>query len=152
VDLEAAVQGLLDREAIRDTLLRYASTIDVKDWDGLRQVFTEDAVIRLVDQQPKQGIDEILAYIQHRTRRREWQHHLLSVYHVDIAGDDAEALTYHTSHQRTAGKPDHVLVLVARYRDRLRRTGEGWKITEKSLELGWYDERPRVSAGDLLEP
>jgi uncharacterized protein (TIGR02246 family) len=152
MDLQAAVQQLLDKDAIRDTLLRYASTIDVKDWAGLRDVFTDDAVVTLVDGEPKKGKEEILAYIQHRTRRRVWQHHLLSVYHVDIHGDEAEALTYHTSHQTTEGKPDMVMVLVCRYHDRLRRVGSGWKITDKVMRLGWYEERPKLSGGDLMEP
>jgi ketosteroid isomerase-like protein len=152
MDLEATVQLLRDKDEIRETLLRYASTIDVKDWDGLRSVFTEDAVVRLVDEQPKQGVDEILGYVQHRTRRRLWQHHLLSVYHIDVRGDEADALTYHTSHQTTDGKPDTVLVLVCRYHDRLRREADGWRISEKVMRLGWHEERPRTSGGDLMEP
>ena len=33
---EAALQRLLDRQAIEDTLYKYAATIDLKDYDGLR--------------------------------------------------------------------------------------------------------------------
>jgi uncharacterized protein (TIGR02246 family) len=150
--LEASVQELLDRESIRDTLLRYASTIDAKDWDGLRSVFADDAVITMVGGARAEGVDAIVEYIQHRCRKRLWQHHLLSVYHVDLDGDEASALTYHTSHQTSEGKPEHVLQLVARYRDRLRRDRGGWKIVEKTMELGWFEERVRVSGGDLMEP
>ena len=144
MDLEATVQLLRDKDEIRETLLRYASTIDVKDWDGLRTVFTEDAVVTLADEQPKRGVDEIVGYIRHRTRRRLWQHHLLSVYHIDVHGDEAETLTYHTSHQTSEGKPDTVMVLVCRYHDRLRRAADGWRISEKVMHLGWREERPRT--------
>ena len=34
-----------------------------------------------------------------------WQHHLLSVYHTEIDGDTAKALTYHTSYQLAEGRP-----------------------------------------------
>src|SRR5438874_90772 len=112
-ELAAAVQGLLDREAIRSTLYRYASTIDVKDWDGLREIFADDAVITMVGGVRTEGADEIVGYIANRCRKREWQHHLLSVHHVETDGTEATALTYHTSHQRTEGKPDMVLQLVA---------------------------------------
>jgi uncharacterized protein (TIGR02246 family) len=152
VNLEAAVQELLDREAIRETLLRYASTIDAKDWDGLRAVFADDASITMVAGVKTKGADHIVDYIRHRCRKRLWQHHLLSVYEILIDGDEASALTYHTSHQLTEGKPEAVLLLVAKYRDRLRRNGGRWQITEKTMELGWYEERARVSGGDLMEP
>ena len=151
MNIEAAVRELLDREAIRDTLYRYASSIDVKDWAGLRSVFTSDAAITMVGGAQTQGADAIVEYIKHRCRKRGWQHHLLSVYHIDLKGDEASALTYHTSHQTTDGKPEQILQLVARYRDRLRRIDGAWKIAEKQMELGWYEERLRVSAGDLMD-
>ena len=151
MDIESAVKELLDRESIRDTLYRYASTIDVKDWAGLRNVFAGDAVIKMVGGARTEGADAIVEYIRQRCRKRVWQHHLLSVYHIDLDRDEASALTYHTSHQGTDGKPEHVLQLVARYRDRLRRLDGGWKIVEKTMELGWYEERLRVSGGDLMD-
>jgi uncharacterized protein (TIGR02246 family) len=149
--LAAVLQGVVDREAIRTTLYRYASTIDVKDWDGLRQVFAEDAHITMVAGVETRGAEAIVEYIKHRCRKRTWQHHLLSVHQVDLDGDEASALTYHTSYQTSEGKPDTVLQLVARYRDRLRRTSRGWLIVEKAMELGWYEERARTSAGDLFD-
>ena len=152
MNIEASVKELLDREHIRDTLYRYASCIDVKDWEGLKGVFADEAAITMVGGAQAKGPEEIAKYIAHRCRKREWQHHLLSVYHIDIKGDEASALTYHTSHQKTAGKPEHILQLVARYRDRLRRIDGHWKIVEKNMELGWYEERLRVSGGDLMAP
>src|SRR5579859_5963108 len=152
MDVEAAVRGLLDREAIRETLYRYASTIDRKDWKGLREVFVEDAVITMVGGVRTEGAGAIVEYIERRCRKRVWQHHLLSVYEVVLDGDEARTLTYHTSHQSTEAKPEHVLQLVARYHDRLRREGDQWKIAEKHMELGWYEERLRVADGDLLQP
>jgi hypothetical protein len=77
------------------------------------------------------------------TKDKAWQHHKLTVYHVDIDGDEARALTYHTSHQTTFDDPDTVQVIVARYRDVLRRDGDGWKIANKVFEIGWMEERRR---------
>ncbi len=152
VGLAAAVQGLLDREAVRATLYRYASTIDVKDWAGLREVFTDDAVITMVGGARTEGRDAIAEYIAHRCRNRDWQHHMLSVHEVAIDGLTATALTYHTSHQTTRGRPDRILQLVARYRDRLRKDAGRWRIIEKTMELGWFEERARQLMGDLMEP
>jgi uncharacterized protein (TIGR02246 family) len=39
------VTAVDDLEAIRRLKARYFRTMDAKDWDGMRQVFTDDAVI-----------------------------------------------------------------------------------------------------------
>jgi hypothetical protein len=64
------------------------------------------------------------------------------VYHIDIDGDEAHTLTYHTSHQIKTATPDRVTVIVARYRDVLRRESGTWKIANKLMEIGFIDERP----------
>ena len=51
-----------------------------------------------------------------------WQHHLLSVYHVEVDGDRASALVYHTSHQGFEPDPEIDHVLVGRYQVELART------------------------------
>jgi ketosteroid isomerase-like protein len=152
VDLDqfqGAVQELLDRQRIQDTLYRYASTIDDKDFPRLRPLFVDDAVGRYGDGDPIHGADAIVAWIVDMTRDCTWQHHKLTVYHVDIDGDEARALTYHTSHQTTAADPDTVTVIVARYRDVLRRVGDGWKIADKVFEIGWVEQRSRPVPAEL---
>jgi uncharacterized protein (TIGR02246 family) len=39
------VTDVNDTEAIRNLKARYFRTMDTKDWDGMRQVFTDDVVI-----------------------------------------------------------------------------------------------------------
>ena len=124
--------------------MRYASSIDVKDWETLGNTFCADGAATLASGEVLRGRDVILDYIRTATAGRAWQHHLINVYHVDIDGDEASALTYHTSHQVAAADPDRALVLVARYHDRLRREADGqWRISEKVLEVGWREERSR---------
>jgi 3-phenylpropionate/cinnamic acid dioxygenase small subunit len=141
VDLEAVVQQLVDRQQISDTLYRYASSIDDKDYVTLRSLFVDDAVGQYGEAAPIRGADQIVKWIDAATQDRAWQHHKLTVYHIDIDGDEAKALTYHTSHQTTTADPNTVIVIVARYRDILRRTGESWKIADKRMEIGWVEQR-----------
>jgi len=143
-DLGSSLRALIEKEAIEQTLLRYASSIDVKDWETLGNTFCADGAATLASGEVLRGRDVILDYIRTATAGRAWQHHLINVYHVDIDGDEASALTYHTSHQVAAEDPDRALVLVARYHDRLRREADGaWRISEKVLEVGWREERSR---------
>jgi ketosteroid isomerase-like protein len=141
MDVEATLQALVDRQQIVDTLYRYASTIDTKDYPRLRSLFVDDAVGQYAGGDPIHGADEIVAWIDSMTLDRAWQHHMLNVYHVDIEGDVARTLTYHTSHQTTTADPDTVIVIVARYRDVLRKVDGTWKIAEKTMDVGWMEER-----------
>jgi 3-phenylpropionate/cinnamic acid dioxygenase small subunit len=151
VDVERTLQDMVDRQQIVDTLYRYASTIDSKDFGRLRTLFVNDAVGQFGDAEPIAGADEIVGWIDRATRDRAWQHHKLTVYHVDIEGDEAKTLTYHTSHQKTVDDPDTVIVLVARYHDVLRRQDGTWKIASKRMEVGWREVRhaPQASASTV---
>lgn len=142
-DQAAALADLLDRDAVRTVILRYSSAIDVKDWATLRTVFADDAEATLASGDLLQGADVILDYIAAATAGRSWQHHLVNVYEVAVDGDEARALTYLHSYQVAADDPDSALVLVGRYRDRLERRADGWKIAEKVFEIGWREERRR---------
>ncbi len=83
-----------------------------------------------------------MKWIDEMTATKTWQHHKLNVYHIDFTGpDEARTLTYHTSHQTDSEDPGAVVLIVARYRDTLRRTADGWKITEKIMESGWSERR-----------
>jgi ketosteroid isomerase-like protein len=147
MDLERKIQDLLDRQEIADVLYRYASTIDYKDYPAMRALFTDDAVGKYGDSDPIHGADKIIAWIDSATQDRAWQHHKLTVYHIDIDGDTARTLTYHTSHQTTVDDPDRVIVIVARYQDALRREDGRWKIFDKYMEVGWVEERRYSQSG-----
>lgn len=140
------LQELIDHKRVSDTLYRYAETIDAKDWDGLRGVFTDDVVGIYGDFPHQVGAEALVEWIRSATADRSWQHHKLTVYRVEVDGDVAKAVTYHTSHQTREGDPDTVIMLVARYYDTLRRDGRRWLISEKVMETGWREERRQVPA------
>jgi len=144
------LRQLVDRQQISDVLYRYASSVDYKDFATLRSLFTEDAHGVYMTVADLSGADEIVKWIDGMTADKSWQHHKLTVYHIDFTGpDEASTLTYHTSHQTDAGDESAVTLIVARYRDKLRRVGGTWKITEKIMEPGWMEQRrlPQPAAG-----
>jgi 3-phenylpropionate/cinnamic acid dioxygenase small subunit len=138
----AELRWLIDRQQISDVLYRYASCVDYKDFATLRSLFTDDARGIYMTVADLTGADEIVTWIDGMTADKAWQHHKLTVYHIDFTGpDEASALTYHTSHQTDKGDEGAVTVIVARYRDKLRRMDGTWKITEKFMEPGWAERR-----------
>src|SRR4051794_17027529 len=137
----SALQALQDRLDVTDVLYRYASTIDRFDVAGLRGVLADDLWAQYGNAEPVQGGDAVAAWVEGMTADVVWQHHLLSVYHVEIDGDRASALVYHTSHQVFAAEPDQAKVLVGRYRNELRREPGGWRVTRLGLDLLWGEAR-----------
>jgi hypothetical protein len=134
-----------DRELIEETLYRYASTIDTGDLTRLRTLLTDDARAKYGAREWLEGADAVVDFIDTKGQDIGWQHHLLTVYHVDVEGDEATALTYHTSYQVTRSEPDQAAMIVARYHDRLVRAGDEWLIREKRMEIGWRETRPGTS-------
>ena len=141
-DIDAAVRQLLERQAIEEVLLRYASAIDTKDYGTLRKLLCDDIHARygeaVVD-----GGDELIKWIDEQTAHLSWQHHLLTVYHIDFVSDtEAKALTYHTSHQIATATPNRRTKIVARYHDTVRKEQDGkWRIADKDMEIGFVEER-----------
>jgi uncharacterized protein (TIGR02246 family) len=54
-----------DIEAIKQLKARYFRTLDTKDWDGYREVFTDDVVMDTTESGGSviTGVDEFLAYL-----------------------------------------------------------------------------------------
>jgi len=141
IGADLAVRALQDRMDITDVLYRYASTIDRFDYDGLRSVLADDLWAQYGNAEPVSGGDAVARWIAEATENVVWQHHLLSVYHVEVEGDRARALVYHTSHQGFEDAPDTAKLLVGRYHNELRREADGWRISRLVLEILWGEEK-----------
>src|SRR3954470_10333366 len=138
---DLALRALQDRADITDVLYRYASTIDRFDHAGLRALLADDLTAQYGNAEPLARGDAVAAWIGEAIAHVVWQHHLLSVYHVEVDGDHASALVYHTSHQLFGAEPDSPKVLVGRYHNELRRQDGVWKISNLLLELLWAEEK-----------
>jgi len=136
-----ALQKLLDRRDIEDTIYKYASTIDLKDYAGLRTVFTDDVVAQYAGAPEIHGPEKLVAWIAEMGTTMNFQHHMINVYEAHIDGDEARTYTYHTSHQTDRSLPDTVYVIVGRYRDVLHHIDGRWLIADKRMEVGWMEQR-----------
>jgi ketosteroid isomerase-like protein len=141
VSADPTVRALQDRMDITDVLYRYASTIDRFDAAGLRSVLADDVWAQYGNAEPVSGGDAVAGWIGEATANVVWQHHLLSVYQVEVEGDLARALVYHTSHQVFDDAPDTAKLLVGRYHNELRREHDGWRISRLVLEILWGEEK-----------
>jgi hypothetical protein len=131
------------RLAIRELIDRYAMAVDGRNWELYRTVFTPDATIDYTDsggmradlETTVKWLDEVLgifAGLQHN----------MTNHVVELDGDRARACTYYVAHHTLVeGDGESLLTMGGFYRDRLVRSGEGWRISER-VELGEWMQGP----------
>ena len=111
-----------DTLAIQRLEALYGHIMDARDWDGLDQIFTEDAVIdfRPFDLPMMEGLDAIrrdMAWIRH-----PFGHHATNLV-IDLDGDAADIAS------KLLAVLDDGSVVTGTYTDKARRTGDGWRLT-----------------------
>ncbi len=149
---EAKLQRLVDRLDIHDTITTYAAAIDAGDFATVRAVFADDATARYdVDSGLLQGGDAIVEWLKGATADLDWQHHMVSIYGVEIDGDEATALIYLLSHQTVIGVPHETRMMTSKYRNVLRRIDGRWRISVLDLEVGWYEQRTYINEAKTVK-
>lgn len=133
-ELTARLERLEDLEAIRGTWLGYCNRLDLHDFDGLSDVFTDDAVLEMDGLAPAldgryEGRSAIIDdfYTATETPSAEAAHrqmtgHLSTNMQIDLVGDEATTLAYFFE------IVDDDLVLIGTYQHRMRREPDGWRI------------------------
>ncbi|OJX67039.1 MAG: hypothetical protein BGO95_09905 [Micrococcales bacterium 73-13] len=137
---EAALQRLLDRESIRDALIRYSRGLDRHDTEIVVSAFHPDAV----DTHGRfQGDPEELAEWGNREHAKRWlaHNHYLGNTSFDFDGDVCHTETYVLVVQRREDETGDD-VLGGRYVDRFERRSGQWRIARRVLILDWTGEMP----------
>ena len=144
----ARLREMLDQFAIEKILKRYASALDLKQYDRLDACFTPDAWIDYVAAggiagrypEIKRWLREVLDPIA------EMQHFITNV-ELDIDGDAATGQTYtlNVNGIRDAKGELRHMVVGAIYVDRFERRAEGWRIAERT-------ERRLCTMGHVFGP
>lgn len=143
--LQAQLDKLLDREAIKDCIFRYARGVDRFDKDLILSAFHADAI----DEHGKfvgnrdAFVDWALA--QHSKAHLSTQHCLMN-HRCELDGNTAHAETYFMFvSMNREGKP--LNLNGGRYVDRLEKREGVWGIVARKLVRDWadMDERPDMS-------
>jgi ketosteroid isomerase-like protein len=148
---DPAIQELLDRQAIRDVILRYCRGVDRRDLALVNSVFHPDAIDDHASRTLSgEGLGrEILRWVEPFTMTA---HHITNqTFHID--GDTAGCESYYTAWliEDCDGRerPWHT---VGRYVDRLERRDGEWRIARRVvvMEAARYLEPGEVPEGARL--
>ena len=135
---------LVDRADIHDLLVRLVLAQDARDWDGLAACFDPDASYT----HPGgvlAGVDAIVERSRNALAPLDASQHLLGSILVDVDGDEATAVSYfQAQHIRTGLDAGERYAIAGTYRDRLVRSGGGWRIAQRTQEYTWREGNPEV--------
>ncbi|MBT2336412.1 nuclear transport factor 2 family protein [Variovorax paradoxus] len=137
----AALQALLDREAIRDCLLRYCRGIDRCDEAALRSAYWEDAsdCHGAWNGSATGFIEQALPRLRQGGRR---VHQITNVL-IELHGDAAAVESSFFALQATTARPECETFLCGRYADRFERRGGEWRVAARTVIYDWIEERTR---------
>jgi ketosteroid isomerase-like protein len=133
----AAVTLLVDKEAVREVIARYARGVDRCDFELMRSCFWDDAV-------DVHGFmiatpDELVDAAKGMLPNFESTMHFLGNSTVAVEGDTAHAETYCVAYHHIVGggRGDFDRVVGMRIVDSLERRGDEWRFTKRTYIFEW---------------
>ncbi|WP_326553215.1 nuclear transport factor 2 family protein [Micromonospora sp. NBC_01813] len=131
-----------DRAAIVELMSRYAQCCDRREFDAVGDCFTDDAQAEYSGKRLPRGVRHIVAHMAPLARLAASQHVVGSVT-VEVVGDHATASSYTVAHLvRPVDDGHEVVHRGLHYADRLVRTGDGWRISERVHQVLWSTSTP----------
>ena len=153
-DVSNTVQYLADRAAIQEVLVRYFQGLDRCDPQLVRSCFTDDVHVHYDNREPVSGLEAVMAHLRTFTRMEPGQMkvttHFMGNLNVKYIRDDAaETETYAIAF---LVEPADVMAMRSlRYIDRLRRDGNGWRISDRVHTLDWSCRIPTTYGVTLAQ-
>ena len=125
-------------------LVRYATSLDDRDWERLATCFTEDAVADY-GRGVFEGPEAIVALCRRMLEPLRVSQHLLGSFEIEVSGETAASRCYfQAQHVRPGLAAGDTFILAGTYEDALARTSEGWRIRHRKLVATWQEGNPAV--------
>ena len=114
---------------------RYGDSIDARNWDQLRTIFTEDAVFDLtgVGSRVLVGIDDIVSFMEEEAAHART--HMMTNVYANPTADGAD-LRFRVVALLGQGKAG-----TASYYDQVVKTDAGWRVKHRVTTLRRRDKR-----------
>ena len=139
---DTSVQYLLDRAAISDVQLRYATGVDMRDWPLYRSCFTDeietDFTSAMGGQARRMKADHWIELVRRVISGLAATQHMITNHVITIDGDQATCVAYVQARHHLpneTGASDQVMF--GYYTNGFVRTPDGWKIRACKLTVTW---------------
>lgn len=138
--MSAAVQALVDKQALHELVLTYCRACDRRDFALVRSLYHDDAI----DDHGAMFCgppDDFVKWLPQAMSAFEATSHSIANALFVVDGDRAEGELYANAYHRTHPPDAKEIVIGGRYLDRYERRGE-WKFLHRSLVLDWCRVEP----------
>jgi SnoaL-like protein len=131
-----------DQLELERTVWSLGRCLDERDFDGLRQLFTEDATVTTAAM--ASGHDALVEQARRRHSRDDGVQHIITNLITDVADDQATGrANLLVSFARTGPADPAPLLIGEVYRFAFRRTPQGWRITRLTSTRTWSMNQPQ---------
>ena len=136
-EFDKRLQKLEDREAIRELVARYGQVVDDRDLEGVKALFTDDAVFRTQGgEMNATGLAAVMDNFRGRFQAMTASGHFVHD-HIIAWQTDTSARGFVTSHAELVRDGQSYLVAM-RYHDQYRRVDERWQFSERVVSFFYY--------------
>jgi len=140
MDMPDELKALLEREKIRECIVRLARGEDRRDASLISASYWPDSI---TDYGVFKGsFDEYLAWVVPGSPAIPLTQHVLGQSMIDLRGGKAAVETQVTSYHRlNLGAEERDTVIGGRYLDRFeKRGGADWRIAERTMLYDWFQD------------
>lgn len=149
--MDENLRQLFDQAEIRDTIVRFAASLDLKDWEQCRSCFADEIYTDYSDlsgDAPSPiSADEFVAQRRKALGHLRTQH--LSANHlITIQEDHATCVSAMAIYRRRSSNiEERTFDTHCYYTHELVRTPQGWKICKVKQKVLWTDGDSTIHAG-----
>lgn len=138
-----------DRNAVTDTVYRYAWGIDTRDWALYRSIFADHVAIDFTSYNPasvaaEMAADDWVANLIPLFTGLDATQHTMTNPLVDIDGDTARCRMYMQAVHMLTDDPEPEFTIGGYYDDQLVRTTNGWRLNAVTLTVTWRRGNPDI--------
>jgi ketosteroid isomerase-like protein len=139
VELERRIRRLEDRAAIGDLVTLYGFIMDERDVGSIPRIFCEDATMRSEDGVfGARGVDEIIDTFKGRFAALGATNHFTHGHVVRFDDTDPDVATGVLASHAEVVRDGTTMAVALRYKDRYRRTPDGWKFADRLMSYMYY--------------
>ena len=147
----AAMQEVIDKEAIRELVLCYSRAVDRKDVGLLRDLYTGDATDTHGDSFDGSA-EDFCKFIEASLPHMTYSGHHACNHMISIVGDEANgevyALAFHVLPDQEHARKQIEDFMAVRYIDNYRRCDDGkWRFSKRVVTYDMQLQRPFTGGG-----
>ena len=136
-ELDSKIQGILDKESIRELVCTYCRAADRHDNELMRSLYHEDAY----DDHGsffKGKAMEFLDLLPEIQKSMGILHHNVTTHNIKLNGKIAEGETYIIAfHQVLTEEGNYDVLIGGRYFDEYEKRNDVWKFSSRAVDADW---------------